>query len=196
LYYWTKYYKQSVSIIYKNIVENWSSRNGTVVLEETLPDALGPYACLSYQDALKGRYARARFAPSLVPYRDFRHFSGRGKPWQAKWLDLEKINTFEVVKTTDPVHYWYFILRKVDRRLDMNLNFANLNVPSAIFGAYPTRSHVHEKVRAAKTTAEDQYNITQSLDPTRQQVLSTTKSMHHRKIRRNTRTGTTSDRGR
>jgi hypothetical protein len=154
LYYWTKYYKQSVSIIYKNMVENWSSRNGEAILEQTLTDALVPCACLPYQDALDGSYAKARFDPIWVPYRDFYHFSGKGKPWQAKRLALENTKTFETVKTTNAVHYWYFILRKVDSRLGMHLDFADLNVSRAIFVAYPTRSQVEEKVRAANRTAE------------------------------------------
>jgi hypothetical protein len=152
LYYWTKYYKQNVSIIFKNNVENWSSQNGEAVLEQTLYDALVPYACLSYRDAQDGHYAKARFAPSWVPYRDFCHFSGRGKPWHAKRLNLEKTKSWEDVKSTNSVHYWYYILRQVDRRLNMNLDFANLNIPHTIFGNYPTRSQVHEKVRAGQAT--------------------------------------------
>jgi hypothetical protein len=166
LYYWTKYYKQSVSIIHKNHVEHWSSSVSSslpqndrhqVLLEQTSSDTLSPYACLPYKDALNGRYAKGRFTPSWVPYRDFYHFSGNGKPWQAlKRLNLEKTKTFETVQTTNPLHYWYFILRKVNTRLDMNLDFANLNIPRrANDQSYPTRSQVYEKVRAANDIAKE-----------------------------------------
>jgi hypothetical protein len=154
LYYYTKYFKQNVSIVNKNDVENWTSRNGEAVLEQTMKDALVPYACLPLRDARRGRYAKSRFAPALVPYRDFRHFSGRGKPWQAKRLDLEKTKNFRDVEKTDAVHFWYYILRKVDNQLGMNLDLAKLNVPNSMFGAYPTRSHVHQKVMAQQRAAE------------------------------------------
>lgn len=129
-------------------MENWTSRNGEAVLEETIRDALVPHACLSFEDAQQGRYAKSRFAPSLVPYRDCRHFSRRGKPWQATRLDLQKTETFHDVENTNAVHYWYYILRKVNDCLGMNLDLANLRVPRAVFGSYPTTTQVYQKVKA------------------------------------------------
>ena len=69
LYHWTKYVKQSVSLIIGKQVENWGSRNGTAYLEGTQKEVLSKFTCIP--PLRGGRY----MAPS--PYQDFRHFTGK-----------------------------------------------------------------------------------------------------------------------
>ncbi len=68
LYHWTKYVKQSVSLIIHDEVENWGNRDGEVYLETTIKGALTNYSCTSSVQIGSWR-------PS--PYRDFVHFTGK-----------------------------------------------------------------------------------------------------------------------
>ena len=70
LYHWTKYVKQSVSLIIGNQIENWGSRNGTVVLEGTMKGLLNNSTC----DPM---HERGNYLKHISPYRDFRHFTGK-----------------------------------------------------------------------------------------------------------------------
>jgi hypothetical protein len=68
LYHWTKYVKQSVSLIIHDEIENWGSRDGNAHFETVIKDrALNNYSCPT-ADTLEGN------RPS--PYRDFVHFTG------------------------------------------------------------------------------------------------------------------------
>eukprot|EP00980_Cylindrotheca_fusiformis_P023208 scaffold10220_cov148-Cylindrotheca_fusiformis.AAC.6 len=73
LYHWTKYVKQSVTLIINRDIENWSSRNGTAVLESRFDN-------LKQEDPIN----RVSCMPTRenAPYHDFKHFTGKGKPWQ------------------------------------------------------------------------------------------------------------------
>jgi hypothetical protein len=77
LYHWTKYVKQSVSLIIGEEVENWSSKNGVAYLEGTMQEIFNNYSCVP---ARKGRnqpsfpHSDFKHAP---PYRDFKHFTGK-----------------------------------------------------------------------------------------------------------------------
>jgi hypothetical protein len=65
LYHWTKYVKQSVSLIIGKEIENWTSKNGVAYLEGTMQGILNNYTCIT-----------KRGGPSS-PYRDFKHFTGK-----------------------------------------------------------------------------------------------------------------------
>jgi hypothetical protein len=68
IYHWTKYVKQSVSIINKNQVENWRPKNGVAYLARTMKGILDKYTCAP---AKNSRYVNAS------PYLDFVHFTGK-----------------------------------------------------------------------------------------------------------------------
>ena len=62
LYYWSKYYKQSVTLIIDDEIENWSSQNGTATLEST---------------PLKKSMSKASCNGDIhFPYTDMKHFTG------------------------------------------------------------------------------------------------------------------------
>jgi hypothetical protein len=72
LYHWTKYAKKSVSLIIGSEVENWTSRNGTAYLEETMQGILNNYTCVP-----SATQARGASHAKNSPYRDIRHFTGK-----------------------------------------------------------------------------------------------------------------------
>jgi hypothetical protein len=121
LYYWAKYYKQSVSLIIKDQVENWGTGNtdngetgtGTLRLEETLIRPLENYTCLPKGMDEPGKFGlNNRRYKGQVPYQDFVHFYGTAnKPW-------EQPAPPDVASRDDansPLQYWYHVLRKVKR---------------------------------------------------------------------------------
>jgi hypothetical protein len=73
LYHWTKYAKKSVSLIIGGEVENWTSRNGSAYLEETMKGIQTKYTCVP--SATRARVKSPGVESS--PYRDFRHFTGK-----------------------------------------------------------------------------------------------------------------------
>ena len=76
LYYYTKYFRKSVSFIYGKEVDHWgTSENGTLQLLSSGPTLLGQnYSC----EAAK----HGKFSSRVSPLRDFTHFSGSSKPWR------------------------------------------------------------------------------------------------------------------
>jgi hypothetical protein len=80
LYYWTKYYKKSVSIVIGRNVENWSNSNGKPALEKTSWSktpaiAIAEHSCLPPGMDHLGQYAATRSCfRGKAPYRDFYHF--------------------------------------------------------------------------------------------------------------------------
>jgi hypothetical protein len=150
LYYWTKYYKRSVSLVIKDQVENWSSREDQAIMERVIPKgALTPHACLPVEYALHGKYAKSRYNPLYAPLRDFRHFSGRHKPWRlVNKIDWNRTLTFDDVQHTDAQHYWLYMLRQLNERLGLGLDVTNLHVPDAPYGEFPTDKMVRQVVEA------------------------------------------------
>jgi hypothetical protein len=111
-----------------------------------------PYACTPDDYVVIGKYAKSRYNQKYVPLRDFRHFSGNGKPWTAKNIDLNKTSTFDSVQNMDAQHYWYYILRQVDKELGMNLDFSKvLSVPESLFGFFPTGQMVAKVAKSRNT---------------------------------------------
>jgi hypothetical protein len=160
LYFWTKYYKRSVSIVIKDQIENWSSRdddnnaNGQPYLEEVIPDGfLTSYSCLPEQHVRRGKYAKSRFNSRYTPLRDFRHFSGASKPWgDVSKIDWNKTYTYENVQNTDAQHYWFYMLRTLNGRLHLGLDdVSNLRVADSLYGEYPTPLMVEQLVKARRT---------------------------------------------
>jgi hypothetical protein len=144
LYYWTKYYKKNVSIVTRGNVENWSSDGSTV-----LSRALSGYGCVRKEDTQQNRYANNKKMDRFVPYRDFRHFSGRSKPWLvADEVDMNNTYRFQDVQT--PQEYWFFLFRRIIERFDLQIDPRNLHkiVPKTSFGAWPTFQMAQSVARA------------------------------------------------
>jgi hypothetical protein len=148
LYHWTKYVKQSVSLIISDEVENWTSRNGTAHLERTMTGILNNYTC---RPPLRGN----RFSPA-APYRDFRHFTGtcflvnltelvfhirlifcflysftgKSKPWQQNrsklyFSDIELLPILDLNgQQLQSVLVWYHTLKVVGKETNTTFDFS------------------------------------------------------------------------
>ena len=148
LYYWTKYVKQSVSLIIKSKVENWGrSQDGTLVLEKAYPKGtLRNYTCV--------RPVRGGGQNGYSPYRDFKHFTGKSKPWQKNLTTIEKYMSREGVpiKREDK---WYHALKTVSQNAKVPLNFSfavktgTRDPPIGRFSDFPTMIR-HISAKAAR----------------------------------------------
>jgi hypothetical protein len=114
LYQWVKYEEKSVSIVFRNGIQNWGVHNastGELVLEA--------FHRLDVLDTFSTRTKRECWtiqlsAPCRSPFTDYVHFSGQLKPWfrgpPADWQN-----------STDPVGSWYRELERLNRELRLGL---------------------------------------------------------------------------
>jgi hypothetical protein len=109
LYYWTKYYKKSVSIVNKNMVEQWGSKSATdgVRLLRRGLDTLRAHVCTNDERERKGH--------NITPYMNFIHFSGNNKPWYGNRTMLEESIHQKTNQTTfdnyNHNEYWFWLLQ-------------------------------------------------------------------------------------
>ena len=166
LYYWTKYYKKSVSIINKYQIEQWGVESETNNLRLLRHDkgTLNEYMCTSHQGKSGWKDA---------PYINFAHLSGRGKPWFRNRAILEKaINTKQnhtTFKDYSDVEYWYWLLTdalKVTGLQDrVSLDFINLEKKgTAAVGAAPsfTGRAIHMRLKAKNGWRQYEYEETEA----------------------------------
>jgi Mannosyltransferase putative len=143
LFYWVKYHKRDVSIVIQDEVENWidagPNANRTVdgkpkpMLQMALK--LEPLASYSQEFPLAYQYdcdqediihmSKARKSHRcLVPYRDFAHFMGNGKPWMKvsspKHLLQRNPKSYDL---SAGIHLWFKTLIELNEMLDMKLDF-------------------------------------------------------------------------
>jgi hypothetical protein len=135
LYYYTKYVKQSVSIIYINDqVENWgTSGSGTVHLEETLDNPFQGLRRLRVKDLM----ACSKFMC------DFYHFTGMWKPWMQ---DPKKNIADAIIEKENPLHVWWHTLFKLNDELAMGLDFENWKSERPPLGLYANFKQMDKRV--------------------------------------------------
>lgn len=148
LYYYTKYVKQSVSIVYgKNQVENWgTSESGRIHLEVTLDNPFDRLRKLRIKD----RMSCAKFMC------DFIHFTGGLKPW-IKGPD--KNITVSLVEDETPLHMWWHTLFKLNDELSMGLDFANWRSGRPSLGMYADFRQMNKRVMLRGTGEESQRHL-------------------------------------
>ena len=139
LYHWTKYIKHSVTIVYQDMVENWSpiNTNGAIkaVKERVLVE---PF--VNYSNPLLRQYSSCKKFMC-----DFIHFTGSGKPWLRKPL-LDTLD--ESNKLHKGEHVWWYFLMVVDHEMGLNLDFHNWQErqrPS--LGLYAKRGDVNKHTK-------------------------------------------------
>ena len=143
LYFWTKYYKKEVSLIIGNEVENWTGNTS-----RTLEESLFPHGCVPREHTKRNCYADSGWK-RMVPYRDFRHFTGRAKPWTASGsINMTNTLRFDDVQTAQ--EYWFFLFRKIRTQLRLQVDPNNLhrNIPPTDFGGWPTIGMARETARS------------------------------------------------
>jgi hypothetical protein len=132
LYYYAKYHVQDVSIVIGDRVEHWVSYDTakrlhanieTPILRDNLPVRIG----MTSQDQIRklttiqplAYQSNCNTKPKSsfvchVPYRDYAHFYGRTKPWQASPSTL--------------VHYW-----SQEKVNDINANASEMKAPTLLW---------------------------------------------------------------
>ena len=153
LYYWTKYYQKSVSIVVKDKIQRWKKNDddsSKVSLVETMPSR-----------SVFGRPKKFVLGPSNhykdnKPYCDFEHFIGLFKPW----IDPNRVGappdvpSFE--EASDTRVLWFHVLRKLNKEHDLNIkDIEQMRLGQPTLGIYPKRIHVKNISDAKKMTKKD-----------------------------------------
>jgi hypothetical protein len=115
LFHYTKYVKNSVSIVYVKHVENWGLRAGTMVLQKKLELPLHELRTLRYNEPLS----------CLKFMCDFIHFSGMKKPWVKTPVKDYSLSPAERLSSDAAKHMWWHTLYKLDQKLNIGLDFDN-----------------------------------------------------------------------
>jgi len=158
LYYWTKFYKKSVSIINNNNVEQWGKEleTGNLRLISLDVDTLEDKICSSFD--------RERWK-AKTPYRNYLHFTGRGKPWYKNRTDLENsIEQKENYTTFDYYthqEYWFWLLRDAlqttDLRDKISLDFITNEIKQPSLGKTPSFDQRAQYIRNKAKHSWKQY---------------------------------------
>ena len=130
LYHWTKYVKKNVTIVFLSSLERWGTteEGGDV----TFLNKTG-----KWYDLVDG-------AQEGSPRVDFRHFSGKKKPWWRKPLlsdDESSTNPLEI-----DIQKWYNLLRRVMNRTDLQIDFEQdfpMKDSFPPLGMFSTKKAVH-----------------------------------------------------
>jgi len=152
LYHWVKYVKKSVSIVSGEEVDNYGpnkkNRERVIKLEETLVNPFDEYTCLPkrYEDTF-GELPTYD-AQGMAPYRDFVHFLGSKKPWKRKLPAPVTTN----VEAETPYQYWFFMLRLLNKELNMGIDFQNwTRIQRTPLGSKPKKDYMVELMHANQT---------------------------------------------
>lgn len=117
LFHWVKYDQKSVSIVFRNEVEQWGvDAQGKVTLEKT--DDLKIFG-----DRIKHKCWRGlmKMKPCEAPHSDFVHFTGRSKPWLAGPPE----DLSEETKEESASHVWFYTLGILNEKMNIGLDFNN-----------------------------------------------------------------------
>jgi len=124
LYHFTKYFRQSLSVVLGNQVQNWGSdENNETILEETVESPFAEVTVPPYRGVVDNcwRWSTNTDGNCYPPMADYQHFNGKQKPWIVGPPELQP--TPEHAQDS-PQHLWFYYLDQLNRELDMGLNFA------------------------------------------------------------------------
>jgi lipopolysaccharide biosynthesis glycosyltransferase len=153
LYYWTKYVQKNVSIINLNHVEHWSSSSSSSAAALTVQvqdNILSNATCLPPNMEYPGHYGSSTspFFHGQVPHRDFIHFTGSKKPWEAPMPKSLPQRLQDLDSSTD---YWFYLLQKVERLLNVTIpRSKDGRLPQArrpTLGRYPTKKSMMNTIQ-------------------------------------------------
>lgn len=133
LFYYLKYFRQDVSIVIGDRIQNWipgadGKPHKLVEFPHELNEEVFPkpsavqYNCLGdYDCAFPDRKMDEEFGHMCLPiYRDFAHFMGTNKPWQIgvhpSW------GSKDCHKLYGPYRLWFRELRAINEKLDIGLD--------------------------------------------------------------------------
>ena len=117
-------------------------------MEETLENPFDAFTCLpqKYEDTF-GELPTPD-AQGMAPYRDFVHFLGGKKPWKHRIPPPVRTN----LESATPGQYWFFMLRLLNKELDMGIDFANWKtMKKTPLGSLPKKDLMVELMHANQT---------------------------------------------
>jgi hypothetical protein len=146
LYHWVKYVKKSVSLVRRDIVENWAvNSNGTLGISATL---IKPFVNASqpiktfYHECIKwGRTG------CYAPYRDFVHYTGKHKPWlNAK----PPSNLTAEAALLNRKSFWWYTLKELNEEVQLGLDFDDwLVIGKPSLGFFPALKDLNARAEKA-----------------------------------------------
>ena len=131
LYYWTKFFKQDVSIVIGAKIQNWVPDTTTglpKLLTQMLDEPLKKYSApapLAYQYSCDNEKSKAKTQMGhvcRVPYRDFAHFMGRDKPWQNGY-DPKFLTSTDNKRYNGARNIWFQELVEINTKHSMGIDF-------------------------------------------------------------------------
>ena len=137
LYHWTKYTKKKVTMITGKSVKSLEAvedGDTTMVREEASRAIFGDvkrYSSLSFLQRV-----------SNAPYRDFKHFTQRTKPWFKKVAQNPPKDVEKIDQATNANQLWYHMLRRINKKYKLDIDAENLKENFPILGLYPTFEQV------------------------------------------------------
>jgi hypothetical protein len=144
LYQWVKYEEKSVSIIFKNTVENWAAANdtlsneGDVILEGILElvDILDNNPALQILPKRHCWTGTISPRPCRSPHIDYIHFTGVSKPWLK-----DPPSDFEKTPLASAKHCWFAVLKELNDSMRLGIDFDHWQTEQRpLLGLFPTHS--------------------------------------------------------
>mmetsp|Transcript_20818 Transcript_20818/g.57874 ORF Transcript_20818/g.57874 Transcript_20818/m.57874 type:complete len:352 (-) Transcript_20818:1617-2672(-) len=169
LYYWTKYWKQDVSIVNGGKVEHWGKaaapasstdrRSPRLESTDSGHELLRGRSCLP--EGADGQYRwgnNKKQFHDLAPYRDFRHFTGKTKPFE--WKSPTKDGGRMYCSTRDSCDsagaFWWMMLRRLveEDGLHSVFDLSNWSLSGrAPLGGHPTYRSLEKMAKARQRLA-------------------------------------------
>jgi hypothetical protein len=146
IYYWAKYHEKSTSIIIGHEVESWGTdENGVLRLERTSTGGpLNNFTCVP-------RRLNSYFRAS--PYRDYMHFTGRGKPWDMNYTSLEDRMTSEPASIQSSLFSmkssWFSALTSVAKEISFNISRSTFGRRQYV-GSFSEKGTMYRHIAAKK----------------------------------------------
>ena len=131
-------------------VDNYGPKNTRerVRLEETLKNPFDAYTCLPEQFENSFGELPTPDAAGMAPYRDFVHFLGSKKPWKHRLPPPVPTN----IESATPEQYWFFMLRLLNKELDMGIDFTNWQkIKQTPLGSLPKKELMAELLHSNQT---------------------------------------------
>jgi hypothetical protein len=144
LYHWCKYVKKSVSILFRDRIENYGSLSNGTVFHESTTRHLFLNSSVVGGGINNSDYPRIRClldsnpesCIGRAPASNYVHFTGNAKPWfHGPPQDLSPATELNSGK-----HLWYTTLSRLNDRLQMGLHFASWETGRnrrPLLGMYP-----------------------------------------------------------
>ena len=166
LYYWTKYYKKSVSIVNNRNVEHWGKEPGTDNLQllSVETDILQDHVCSNFERNIDTHKAK-------TPYWNYHHFTGRGKPWNKNLTNLEESIRRKENQTTfndyNNDEYWLWLLQDALQttglRDQISLDFITTEKKQPSLGRTPSFDQRAQYIRNKAENGWKQYEYEETV---------------------------------